>query len=186
MRTLFCGFVFTFLACAPSWAQEDLEPRVVGSRGTTTVGLSGFIDKYASSESTFPTHATINTDVTRFITGRIALRGGLIGSTTFGESDEDGASGPGAAALHALGSVLFYFTPQSMVSLYTGGEYRAQLTDRADKDAGTLLGLGGLQAAVSSRASVFVQGGYGGRLTRGDEGEFQSRLVGEIGFRLRF
>lgn len=186
MRTLFCGFVFTLAACVPSWAQEDLEPRIIGARGTTTIGLSGFIDKYASSESSFPTHATINADVTRFITGRMALRGGLIGSTTFGESNDEDATGPGAAALHALGSVLFYFTPQSMVSLYTGGEYRAQLTDRADGDAGTLLGLGGLQAAVSSRASVFVQGGYGGRLSRGDEGEFQSRLVGEIGVRLRF
>ena len=67
MRTLFFGFVFTLAACASSWAQEDLEPRIVGDRGTTTVGLSGFIDKYSSSESTFPTHATINTDVTHFI-----------------------------------------------------------------------------------------------------------------------
>lgn len=186
MPTLLLSLVLLLVISAPSFAQEDLEPRTVGGPGVTTIGLSGFIDRYASSEATFPTHATLNADVTRFLTARFAVRGGVIGSTTFGESDDEPSTGPGAAALHALGSVLFYFTPQSMISVYTGAEYRAQLTDRADEDAGTLLGLGGLQAAVSSRASVFVQGGYGGRLTRGVEGEFQSRVVGEVGFRLRF
>jgi hypothetical protein len=186
MRTLLLSLVTTLAISAPSFAQEDLEPRTVGGPGVTTIGLSGFVDRYASSESTFPTHLSLNADVTRFMTTRFAVRGGLIGSTTFGGADDEPITGPGAAALHALGSVLFYFTPQSMASFYTGAEYRAQLTDRAEKDAGTLLGLGGLQAALSSRTSVFVQGGYGGRLTRGEEGEFQSRLVGEVGFRLRF
>jgi len=186
MRTLLLSFVLTFAISAPAIAQEDLAPRTVGGPGVTTIGLSGFIDKYASAEATFPMHATINADLTRFVTARFALRGGLIGTTTFGESSGDEVVGPGAAAWQALGGVHFYFTPQSMVSLYTGAEYRVQLTDRAATEAGSLLGLGGLQAAVSSRASVFVQGGFGGRLTRGDDGEFQTRIVGEIGFRLRF
>jgi hypothetical protein len=186
MRTLLLSLAITLAIGAPSFAQEDLEPRSVGGAGITTIGLSGFIDRYSSSETSFPTHLSLNAELTRFVTTRFAVRGGMIGSTTFGGEDDASASGPGAAALHALGSVLFYFTPQSMVSFYTGAEYRAQLTDRAEKDAGTLLGLGGLQAALSSRASVFVQGGYGGRLTRGDEGEFQSRLAGEVGFRIRF
>ena len=186
MRTLLLSSVVVLLIHAPAFAQEDLEPRTIGGPGVMTIGLSGFLDRYASSETTFPTHLSLNADVTRFVTARFALRGGLIGSTAFGGPDDEPITGPGAAALHALGSVLFYFTPQSMASFYTGAEYRAQLTDRADTDAGTLLGLGGLQAAVSSRASVFIQGGYGGRLTRGDEGEFQSRLVAEVGFRLKF
>ena len=122
----------------------------------------------------------------RFISGRLAVRAGLIGNTFFGDSEGETPAGPQAAALHAHGDVLFYFTPQSMMSGYTGVEYRAQLTHRADKDAGTALGLAGLEATLSSRASVFVQGGYGVRLTRGDEGELQSRIVGEIGFRIRF
>lgn len=186
MRTIIIATITWFVLVAPSAAQEDVEPRVVGGRGVTTIGLAGFVDKYASSETTFPTHASLHVDLGRFITSRIAVRGGLLGSTTFGEPDDDVTTGPGAAALHALGSVQFYFTPQAMVSFYTGAEYRSQLTRRAGTDAGTLLGLGGLQATVSSRASVFVQAGYGARLTRGDEGEWQTRVTGELGFRIRF
>lgn len=185
MRTLLLVLSLTTTFSASALAQEDLEPRTVGGAGVTAVGLSGFIDQHASSESTFPTHLTLNADVTHFLTARVAVRGGVIGSTAFGQTAGE-TTGPGAAALHALGGVLFFFTPQSMLSFYTGAEYRAQLTGRADKDAGSLLGLGGLQAALSSRASVFVQAGYGGRLTRGDEGEFQSRVAGEVGVRIRF
>jgi hypothetical protein len=186
MRTIIFAIIIGFVLAAPAAAQEDLEPRTVGGRGVTTIGLAGFIDKYASNETTFPTHASLHVDIGRFLTSRFAVRGGLLGATTFGDPDDDVTTGPGAAALHALGSVQFYFTPQAMVSFYTGAEYRAQLTRRADKDAGTLLGLGGLQATVSSRASVFVQAGYGARLSRGDEGEWQTRITGEIGFRFRF
>lgn len=184
-RVFACLFVATLLPCA-ALAQEDLEPRTVGGAGVTTIGLAGFIDRFASSESTFPTQITLQADAGRFITGRIAVRGGLIGSTTIGADEDDVVTGPGAAALHARGAALFYFTPQSMASLYAGVEYRAQLTRRADQDAGTALGLGGVEASVSSRASVFVQGGYGARLTLGDEGERQWRLVADIGFRIRF
>lgn len=177
-----------FLLSSPAavFAQEDIEPRTVGASGVNTVGVSGFIDTFSSSESTFPLHASLHADVGRFITGRIAVRGGLIGSTTFRDDSDEISTGPGAASLHALISGLYYFTPQSMVSLYTGVEYRVQLMRRADKDSGTALGLGGLQATISSRASLFVQGGYGARLTRGDEGELQARLTGEVGIRIKF
>jgi hypothetical protein len=73
-----------------------------------------------------------------------------------------------------------------MLSLYAGGEYRAQLTSRADRDAGAVLGVGGLQGAVSSRVSVYVEGGYGVRLTPGDDDERQMRLAGQIGLRIKF
>lgn len=173
-------------AAVPAAAQEDVEPRIVGKRGTTTIGLAGFIDRFGSSEDTFPTRATMLVDATRFVTGRIAVRAGLIGAAAFGEDDDDEITGPGAATLDAHGGALFYFTPQSMVSFYAGLEYRSPLTRRADKEAGTALGLGGFQATVSSRVSVFMHGGYGMRLTRGDEGELQTRLTGELGFRIRF
>jgi len=180
--------VVLFLMCtaAPAVAQEDVEPRTVGARGVMSIGLSGFVDKFASSESTFPTQATLHVDVSRFITGKLAVRAGLIGSALFGVDEDEVTTGPGTAAIHALGSVLYYFTPQSLLSFYTGAEYRAQLTRRAEKDAGSTLGLAGIQATVSSRAAVFVQGGYGARLTRGDEGELQTRFTGEIGFRIKF
>lgn len=169
----------------PAAAQEDIEPRTVGERGVTTIGIGGFLDQLSSSEETFPMHLTVHVDVNRFITSRFAVRGGVIGSTTFREDDEPPA-GPGVAALHALGGVFYYFTPQSMVSAYAGGEYRAQLTRRAERDSGTVLGIGGVQATLSSRASVFVQGGWGRRLTRGDEDELQTRIAGEIGLRIKF
>jgi hypothetical protein len=171
---------------AAALAQEDIEPRIVGAAGTNSLGIGGFIDSFSSSEETFPLHATVHVEVTRFLTDRIALRGGVIGSTTFRDDNDEIVTGPGAASLHALVSGLYYFTPRSMLSLYTGVEYRAQLMRRAEQDSGTALGLGGLQATISSRASLFVQGGYGARLTRGDDGELQTRLTGEIGVRIRF
>lgn len=188
MHRVFVRVVVLAVSMVPvaAFAQEDLEPRTVGSRGVTTVGLSGFIDGLSSSDTDFPTHVTMQADVGRFLTSRIAVRGGLIGSTTIGEDEDDIITGPGAAALSARGSALWYFTPQSMASLYAGIEYRAQLTRRAESDAGSALAMGGVEASLSSRASVFVQGGYGVRLTRGDEGERQWRLAGDIGFRIRF
>jgi hypothetical protein len=182
---LILALAATLLLATPASAQEDIEPRVVGESGTMTIGVSGFIDRFSSSESTFPTHATLHVDVSRFVTGRFAVRGGLIGSTAFG-GDEDAGTGPGAAAIDAVAGIFYYFTPQSMASFYTGAEYRAPLTRRAAKEPGSALAIAGLQAAVSSRAAVFVQGGYGSRLTHGDEGELQLRVAGEVGFRIRF
>jgi hypothetical protein len=173
-------------ASAQQDADEEIAPRIVGEAGTNSIGIGGFIDNFSSSEATFPLHATVHVDVSRFVTHHIALRGGIIGSTTFRDDGDEIVTGPGAASLHALVSGLYYFTPRSMVSLYTGVEYRAQLMRRAAPDSGTALGLGGVQAAISSRASLFVQGGYGARLTRGDEGEWQTRLTGEIGLRIKF
>jgi DNA-binding winged helix-turn-helix (wHTH) protein len=175
------------LFAAPAFAQEDIEPRTVGGAGVTTIGVAGFIDRFESAEDTFPLHTTLQVDVSRFVTGRLAVRAGLIGSAVFGtDADEEVATGPGAAALDARGALLFYFTPQSMVSAYAGAEYRTPLTARADEESGTALGVGGVQAMLSARASIFVQGGYGARLTRGSEGERQTRIVGETGIRIRF
>ena len=179
--------VLVLNAAAVHAQTEDVEPRVVGGAGVMTIGFSGFLDKFTSTEQTFPINATAQIDLTRFITGRFAVRGGLIGSASFGGDDGDERpTGPGAPGLHALGGLFMYFTPQSMVSFYTGGEYRAPLTQRAERDAGTLLGKGGIHAAVSSRVGVFVEGGYGVRLTRGDDDERQTRIVGEMGLRIRF
>jgi hypothetical protein len=180
-------FVTLVSVTAASAQSEDVEPRIVGSAGVTTIGLSGFLDKFASTEESFPLIATAQVDLTRFITGRLAVRGGLIGTASFGGDDSDERpTGPGAPALHALGGLFFYFTPRSMVSFYSGGEYRAPLTPRPERDAGTMLGKGGLEAALSSRVGMFVEGGYGVRLTRGEDDERQTRIVGEIGFRIRF
>lgn len=189
--------ILCWLCAAPAAAQsdpqaqppvlhEEIEPRVVGGPGMTFVGLSGFVDRFTSPDRVLPVNYTAQVDVTRFMTSRIAARFGVAGSGSSGGDDsEDLATGSGAPSLHAFGGAHFYFSPQSMVSLYVGGEYWAQLTQRAEADAGSIVGKGGIQAAISSRASLFVEGGYGVGLTKDDDG-VMTRLLGTVGVRLRF
>jgi hypothetical protein len=165
---------------------DELEPRTVGRRGTTWIGIGGFMDKFSSSESLFPTNYTAQVDVCRFLTKRIAVRAGAVGSGRFGGEEEDDApAGSGAPAIHASGGVLYYFTPLRMASFYLGGEYWAQLSQRTSGDTGSLVGVAGLHAVVSSRASFFVQGGFGSRIARGEDDELLTRIVAQVGVRLK-
>lgn len=149
------------------------------------VGFAGYVDHFFKQE--LPTNYTAQIDVGRFLARKIVARGGLTGSGSFGgDASDDRPTGSGAPALHAFGGVLYYFTPESMVSLFAGGEYWAQLTEREEPDAGAAIGTVGLQGAVSSRASLFVEAGYGIGLTRSDDGERLSRFVGRLGIRLKF
>lgn len=179
------------VACAQTPAEatrptsEETEPRVIGATGTLMMGAAGYLDRFSSSEDRFPINYAVHVDVGRFLTPRIVLRGGIVGSASVGGED-DLPVGPGVPALHALVGGLYYFTPQSMASLYVGAEYWAQLTQRATRDAGVVFGTFGVQGLVSSRASVFIEGGYGVGLTRGDEDELRSRIVGRAGVRLKF
>jgi hypothetical protein len=167
--------------------EEEIEPRTIGTSGTTLIGFSGFIDRFSSSEIALPTNYTAYVDVSRFITKRIVARFGVAGAGRFGgEEDDDLPTGPGAMAVHGFGGAHYYFTPESMVSFFAGAEYWAQITRRSDAKAGAVVGKGGLQAAVSSRASVFLEGGYGIDLTKGEDDEIVSRFVGQIGIRLKF
>lgn len=151
------------------------------------IGLAGYVDRFSSSERELATHYTAQIDVGGFVAPRIVVRGGLAGTGRFGgEGSDDRPTGAGAPAVHAFGGALFYFTPQSMLSAYVGGEYWNQLTQRDGTDAGSLVGTLGLQGAMSSRASVFIEGGYGFGLTKGDDGETLSRFVGRLGIRLKF
>jgi hypothetical protein len=166
---------------------EETEPRTVGGRGATFVGMSGFVDRFSSPEEALPLNYTAQVDVCRFITNKFAIRLGAVGSGSLGGDDEDALlSGSGAPALHAAGGLLYYFTPRSMISLYLGAEYWAQLTEREAGDTGSLLGTAGVQAAVSSRASMFIQGGFGARLARGEDDELLSRIVAQMGLRIKF
>lgn len=180
--------VVSVITSARAFAQaEEIEPRIVGERGTTLVGFAGFVDKFYSSEEVLPVNYTAQVDVARFITGHFVVRGGLVGTGSFnGENADQLPSGAGAPALHALTGILYYLTPKSMVSLYGGAEYWAQLTQRTSPDSGSLLGKAGIQAAASSRISFFVEAGYGIRLTRDDEDQLMSRVAGQIGVRLKF
>lgn len=167
---------------------EEIEPRIVGRAGTMWVGFSGFADRFFSVEETFPANYTAQIDICRFLTRRIAVRAGVVGTGQFGgdpDEEDEVQGGSGAPAIHAAGGVMYFFTPQSIVSPYLGAEYWAQLTQRADRDSGSVLGIAGVQASVSSRASFFVQGGYGMRINRGDDNEIVSRFVVQLGVRLR-
>jgi hypothetical protein len=166
---------------------EDVEPRVIGTAGTLLVGLSGHVDQFFSSERRTPFNYSAQIDAGRFLTNAFVVRAGLRGSGSVGGDDaEDLATGSGAPALHAIGGFLYYLTPQSLVSLYVGGEYWAQLTQRRSPDAGSVIGVFGVQGAVSSRASLFVEAGYGIGLRKNDDEVRVTRIVGQIGVRLRF
>lgn len=167
---------------------EEIEPRVVGRRGTMSVGISGFADKFSSTEKVFATNYVAQVDVSRFITRRFAVRGGIVGTGRFGGGDSEDEAlpvGSGAPSMQAAGGVSFYFTPQKLASFYLGGEYWAQLTQRVAGDNGSLVGVAGIHATLSSRASLFVQGGVGGRIARGDEGELLTRIVAQLGVRIK-
>jgi opacity protein-like surface antigen len=167
-------------------AFEEIEPRIVGRAGTTSIGLAGFVDKFSSSEEIFPSNYTAQVDVCRFVTRRLAVRVGVVGSGSFGGDESDELlPGSGAPSFQASGGLLFYFTPQKIASVYLGGEYWAQITRRAEGDTGSLLAVGGLQAAISSRASVFIQGGVGARMARGDDDELLTRIVAQLGVRIK-
>ncbi len=182
--------IVALASAAPGFAQgEEVEPRIIAKRGTTLLGMSGSLSRFFSSEELFAGIFTVQVDGHRFVFDKIALRAGLVGTGQFGgpaDDDDTAASGPGTAALEALGGALYYFTPASVWSLYGGAEYRFRLTERAASDPGAVNGLAGLQGALSSRASFFVEGGYGVRLRKGDEGELLTRIVGQAGVRFRF
>ena len=49
----------------------------------------------------------------------------------------------------------------------------------------SVTGMLGIQGAVSSRASLFIEGGFGRGLSNDDEDHRLSRFVGSIGIRLK-
>lgn len=179
------------LACAsasaqspPDTASEETEPRIIGDRGTLMIGAAGYLEHVYSSTRLLPVNYTLESDVTRFITSRIAVRGGLIGSESHGGDDADKrATGIGAPALHVHGGAFWYFTPRSMWSPYAGAQYAYQLTRPDAVDRGAMSGALGLQGAISSRVHLFVEGAYGVGLSTGSERT--TRLMTYAGLRLK-
>jgi hypothetical protein len=163
---------------------EELEPHRVGAKGTTMLGFGGFADRVYSSERLLPVNYTIQVDIGRFVTRRLALRGGLSGSGSAGGDDaEDRPTGLGVPALHASAGLFYYLTPQGMWSMYGGAQYWTQLSQRVDTDRGSVVGMVGLEGAVSRRLGIFLEGGYGLGLTGTEE---TNRLVARVGMRLKF
>jgi hypothetical protein len=169
----------------PVTPNEDVEPRVIGTRGTTAIGLAGYADRISSEDDNLPLHLTLQVDVSHFLTKRIAVRGGVVGSGALGGDPDDVATGVGVTSLHAFGAANYYFTPQSMASFYAGAGYWAQLTARDGADRGSILGLAGIEAAVSSRATLFMEGGYGIGLTKTDDGATRQRFIARLGVRVK-
>ena len=166
---------------------EELEPRIIGTAGTMVTGFSGYIDRFFSSERGLPFNYSMQVDVGRFVTRTLVVRGGMRGSGSVGGDDADElATGQGVPAMHAFAGLLHYFTPQSMASFYAGADYWAQISQRDGADAGTIIGVAGVQGALSSRVSVFLEGGYGSALQKNDDDVRVTRFVGQIGVRLKF
>ena len=171
-------------AASPPAVAEDVQPRSIGASGTTLIGLGGHVDRVFTVEDDTSFNYTVHADVGHFLTRHIVVQGGVAGSGSIGGDTDDLPAGSGAPALHAFGGALWYFTPRALASLYSGAEYWAQITQRSGPDAGAVLAKIGLQGALSSRASVFVEGGYGFGLTRNDEGA-PTRLVARFGVRFK-
>jgi hypothetical protein len=165
--------------------REELEPHVIGTKGTTAIGFGGYLDRTYSSERVLPTNYTIQIDAGRFVTKRVVVRGGLSGSGSVGGDDaDDRPTGLGAPALHGSAGLFYYLKPQSMWSPYAGAEYWIQLTQRGTDDKGAAVGTLGLEGAVSRRLAIFLEGGYGLGLTGPDEKT--NRVVARVGMRLKF
>jgi hypothetical protein len=167
--------------------EEDVEPRAIGHSGTLLVGFGGALDRAFSTQALMPLTYTVQIDAVRFVTNHIGVQVALSGSGSVG-GDEQYAqpTGTGAPALHLRVGGVYFLTPKSMMSLYAGGSYSNQLTQRAGTDAGAVVATGGIQAVLSSRAALFVEGGYGFGLKRGAEGELVTSIIGQVGFRIRF
>ena len=134
-----------------------------------------------------PLNYTLQVDAVRFVTNHIAVQVAMSGSGSIGGDEPfEQPTGPGAPSLHLRAGALYFLTPKSMMSFYAGGAYANQLTQRAGTDASAIVATGGLQAVLSSRAALFVEGGYGFGLKRGTEGELVTSIVGQVGFRIRF
>lgn len=170
---------------APALSDEEIEPRTIGTTGATLIGIGGYVDRVFSTDSVMPMQLTLHADVSHFISHRLVVRGGLNGSGSVGGADDDVPAGTGAAAIHLLAGLHYYFTPQSILSAYAGGDYWLQVTRRVPPDTGALVGIGGLHGAISSRASVFIEGGYGFGLSTDDDSGRPFRAVGRIGIRLK-
>lgn len=183
------GAQVTGRADAPAPAvtpSEDIEPRVIGTPGSMALGFAGSGDQTTSSDDYLPFNLTLQVELSRFLTRSIAVRGGVIGSAALGGDPDDRTDGTGQPALHAFGSGLYYFSPQSLASVYAGAGYWWQMTARGDSaDAGSVLGLGGVEASLSSRATMFVEGGYGIGLTKTDDGATRQRFLARVGVRLK-
>lgn len=169
----------------PVTPNEDVEPRVVGGPGTTAIGLGGYADRITSEDDNLPLNLTLQVDVSHFLTKHIAAKAGVVGSGALGGDPDSLPSGAGVPALHGFAAATWYFTPQSMASVYAGAGYWAQLTARDGPDRGSIVGLGGVEAALSSRANVFVEGGWGIGLTRTDDGATRQRFVARLGVRVK-
>lgn len=154
------------------------------------MGFSGYADRVFSRSDNAPLNYTLQIDVARFVSDRIALLGGVAGSDSIvgadedAPEDEDASDTFGTPALHAFGGARLYFTPGSMTSVYAGAEYWTQLTHRESGDVGVVMAIAGAQGVLSSRASLFVEGGYGWGLAGGDRRI--ARIAGRIGVRLKW
>jgi hypothetical protein len=167
--------------------QEDLEPRIIGTKGTTLASVSGYVDQFFSSERDLPFNYSAQVDVGRFLSNAFVVRGGLRGTGSAGGDEEENLlTGSGAPALHVFGGLLYYLSPRSLVSMYAGAEYWAQLTQRESPDAGSVVGTIGVEGALSSRASLFLEGGYGMGLRKNTDDVRVRRILGQVGVRLRF
>lgn len=178
------------LLLVPSMAEAQNEDRTVGRQGATQIGFSFSTISVSQGDSDIesPTVYYGNVEVGRFLTDRFVLRGGLSGIGTFG-GDDDSGEDFGFTQFSGLVGLLLYFSPSSVGSAYVGADYSFTLTNRVDGDNGTIYGRVGVQGAVTPRAAIFGEFGYGRQMYSAPEfGEAPdvSYIVTQFGLRLVF
>ena len=170
----------------PVTPNEDVEPRVVGAPGRTSIGLAGYADRITSEDDDLPFHLTLQVDVSHFLTTRIAVRGGVVGSGALGGDPDDVPTGIGVTALHAFGAgeLLLHAAgrwPASTPAPATGPRSPPATAPTAARSSASAA-----WRRRSRRARrVFVEGGYGLGLTRTEDGATRQRFVARVGVRVK-
>lgn len=149
-------------------------------------GFSGDIDRFFSSERGLPFNYSMQIDVGRFVTMALAFAAACAAVAASEETTQK-ISQPARACRAARlrrPAPLLHTTVDA--SFYAGADYWARITQRDSPDAGTIIGVAGVQGALSSRVSLFLEGGYGAALQKNDDDVRVTRIVGQIGVRLKF
>lgn len=163
----------------PAAAQTDETTRQVGRKGARQVSLSfatitqiiSVGDEFGLSGGTSSSTSMFGAvDFGRFVTERLVLSFGIQGSGTIAEGQ--------SPLFYSQAGFLYYFTPQQVMSTYLGGDLSVPLTTiNGERPSSEAVGKVGVQAALKSNASIFVEGAYGGAFDAfGSRGSFRTQL----------
>lgn len=187
----FTAFALVIALGGTAFAQSAEGARSVGRKGATQLGIQFTTTTSLSTSGDGSVASTTNLfggiDVGRFVTDKFLTRFGLsgfgqVGGQSFDFGDGSSSSGSNVS-FNFLGGALFYLTPQKPQSFYIGGDISVPVSSSGTGNP-NVNGRLGIQAAIRSNASLFVEGGYGATLSSnkgaagsgGSSGSLQTNL----------